>query len=73
MNINAARRRRVFRYLNSGFRFTSPGKTQVERDYDARVAAAFPSEWKAAESLVGSDRRQTRRLLRRKYDRILGE
>jgi hypothetical protein len=35
---------------------------------DRDVAAAFPDEWAAADSLVGTDRREAKRLLRRRFE-----
>lgn len=35
---------------------------------DTAVAAFYPAEWRAAEALTGADRREAKRLLRRRYE-----
>jgi hypothetical protein len=37
-------------------------------DIDGRVSAAFPAEWAAAEAKTGAERREAKRLLRRRYE-----
>lgn len=45
----------------------------AQADFDAEVAGAFPGEWREASALVGAERREARRVLRRRFESEHGE